>query len=186
MNFGIHSLPRREAMGLWLNEMGLTGKGAEIGVAGGNFSAMVLSQWKGEKLYMVDPWRKRPSGEYLEITNELADFDSWYQSCIKLSEKDSRAVPVRMTSLEASTTIEDESLDWVYIDAAHDHFHVMQDMDVWWPKVKRGGLFGGHDFYNNKENGNFCEVELSVKRWTSEHNRTFCVCPCTSWFILKQ
>lgn len=39
----------------------------------------------------------------------------------------------------------DESLDFVFIDADHHYEEVKKDLLAWWPKVKRGGRFAGHD-----------------------------------------
>ncbi|KAA8371353.1 MULTISPECIES: class I SAM-dependent methyltransferase [Leuconostoc] len=32
------------------------------------------------------------------------------------------------------------------MDANHSYKHVMQDIEIWLPKVKSGGYFAGHDF----------------------------------------
>ena len=41
---------------------------------------------------------------------------------------------------------EDESLDFVYIDANHAYDWVVQDIELWYPKVKKGGILWGHDY----------------------------------------
>ena len=58
---------------------------------------------------------------------------------------------LKMKSTEAAGTFEDEALDWVYIDARHDYISVLEDMNAWWPKVKPGGLFSGHDYCASKK-----------------------------------
>jgi predicted O-methyltransferase YrrM len=50
-----------------------------------------------------------------------------------------------MTSKDASTYIDDKYADIVYIDACHDYASVKQDIDLWLPKVKDGGIICGHD-----------------------------------------
>ena len=42
--------------------------------------------------------------------------------------------------------IEDESLDFVYIDARHDYCSVAEDMALYWPKLRQGGILAGHDY----------------------------------------
>jgi hypothetical protein len=54
--------------------------------------------------------------------------------------------PIRMTSVEASKTYDDESLDFVFIDGAHDYDNVRLDVLSWLPKVKTKKFLGGHDF----------------------------------------
>lgn len=49
-------------------------------------------------------------------------------------------------SAESASLFEDESLDGVFIDAAHDYESVVKDVAAWFPKVKQGGIFSGHDY----------------------------------------
>lgn len=48
-------------------------------------------------------------------------------------------------SAETASQFDDDSLDGVFIDAAHDYPSAKRDIEAWLPKVKKGGFFGGHD-----------------------------------------
>ncbi len=41
--------------------------------------------------------------------------------------------------------IDDDSLDFVWLDDCHEQPHVAAEIEALWPKVKRGGLIVGHD-----------------------------------------
>lgn len=42
----------------------------------------------------------------------------------------------------------DASLDLIYIDGyAHTGQEGGKTLDDWWPKLKRGGIFAGHDYH---------------------------------------
>lgn len=180
----IYGLTHRESLGYWLNQAHLVGSGVEVGCAFGQFASRVLSQWTGQRYFMVDPWENLPKEEYPE-DHEHVDYEDWFKCCSKLAEDDKRVTLLRKRSLEAVSEFKTASLDWVYLDGNHDYRFVMEDLDAWFPKIIRGGLICGHDFYNTKEGGHWCAVADAVLRWMKEHNTVFTVTPCTSWWAIK-
>ena len=54
---------------------------------------------------------------------------------------------IRKNSIEAADQFEDESLDFVFIDASHEYEDVKKDIQIWLPKIKKGGILAGHDYY---------------------------------------
>jgi predicted O-methyltransferase YrrM len=55
--------------------------------------------------------------------------------------------PIRISSLEAAQRYPNASLDFVFIDASHDYDNVKADILAWRPKIKPGGIIGGHDYH---------------------------------------
>lgn len=53
---------------------------------------------------------------------------------------------VRLESVEAAATYEDNSLDFVFIDADHTYDAVKSDILAWLPKIKINGIISGHDY----------------------------------------
>ena len=49
-------------------------------------------------------------------------------------------------SSKASEKIEDGSLDLVFIDANHEYDCIKEDIALWTPKVRKGGIISGHDY----------------------------------------
>jgi Methyltransferase domain len=64
-------------------------------------------------------------------------------------------------SLSFANRYEDESLDLVYLDDDHTYAHVLQELRAWWPKVRPGGIFAGHDMQ-------FADVRRAVSQWAAE------------------
>ena len=121
----------RSTFGIFLNWMGLTGVGVEIGVMKGKNALDILSCWEGEKLFLIDNWESRPR---------------YYQTVLDLF-KDNKKVEVwKSGSADASKRFGIESLDWVYIDAWHDYKNLCTDNISWYNKVKKGGIIAGHDY----------------------------------------
>eukprot|EP00971_Amphidinium_carterae_P067679 1340279-Amphidinium_carterae.1 len=50
------------------------------------------------------------------------------------------------TSALAAGTVPDGSLDMVFLDADHTYKGVKQDIELWWRKVRHGGILAGHDY----------------------------------------
>jgi Methyltransferase domain len=140
-------LPTRKQFPAFLNRRGLAGTGVEVGVKKGIFSETILEGWHGRKLISVDPWREGPAGEADPSTQ--AEHDSFYEETAeRLTRFGERSEIWRMTSVEAAARVEPSSLDFVYVDALHDYVSVKADLEQWFAKIRPGGVFAGHDYYN--------------------------------------
>jgi|TARA_R110000824_G_scaffold2570_4_gene11849 predicted O-methyltransferase YrrM len=49
-------------------------------------------------------------------------------------------------TVNASRLFDDESIDFVYVDADHSYKGCMADLEAWYPKLKKGGILSGHDY----------------------------------------
>lgn len=184
MSFLYVDIEYRQELGDFLNRHGLLGTGVEVGTANGNYAREIMEKWKGEKLICVDPWKRQDLGVYREDHHQI-NYDAWYSECQELSKRDPRITLMRMYSHEAAKSIPDGSLDFVYIDGNHAYAPVLLDMDSWFPKVKSGGVFGGHDYGNDTNWPNWTEVKRAVDRWACEHNIVFVYSRCNSWWMKK-
>jgi hypothetical protein len=183
----------REDLPNLLNEAGLFGYGAEIGVLTGYLSANFLEKWKGEKLYMIDAWRifrnpydpnnignKYPLGDLSETFNRVYKYGS-------------RATILRDFSLEASKIFKNEFFDFIYLDASHDYKSVCDDLDAWYPKIKAGGYFMGHDYMDGVISGSpdmstVFGVKKAVDEFALKHNVTIGITKekaFPSWYLRK-
>ena len=43
----------------------------------------------------------------------------------------------------------DGYFDYVYLDAMHDYCSVNDELQLWWPKIRRGGIFAGQSLKMN-------------------------------------
>jgi len=129
-----------------LNNLIPNGKGVEIGVFKGEFSKNILKNWNGI-LYMVDVWR--PLGdEYEDASNHKDHVDAYQETMENIRGFEDRGIMVRATSEIAADMFQNESLDYVFIDANHAYDFVVEDINTWFPKLKKGGIFSGHDYIN--------------------------------------
>lgn len=70
----------------------------------------------------------------------------------------------RTTSEKACENYHPKSLDFVFIDAAHDYHSVKKDIENWLPKVKSGGIIAGHDYTSKWPGVNKAVDELLPNR----------------------
>lgn len=116
--------------------------GAEIGVAGGD-NALVLCNLDIKRLYLVDPYIA-----YLDSTQGEGLLERGWNKMKADSAnllKDNPVAWIYRKSVKAKDMFNDESLDFVYIDADHQYKYVLEDIKIWSKKVKNGGIVAGHD-----------------------------------------
>lgn len=120
----------------------------EVGVHQGRSAAfMVVEIANSGKLIdfdCIDPWDGRNETGY-GYTNSLATFEMNMSPAVGYYTAKQEASP------DAANGYNDQSLDFVWIDALHTYEHCRNDILAWLPKIRSGGYIGGHDY--DKENG---------------------------------
>ena len=137
--------------------------GAEIGVFKGGHALEMLKLLDIKTLSLVDAY-----GTYTSIVRggEKTWDNSPEEKIAKETLRDykDKIEWVKFWSNKAGIFFQDESLDFVYIDGNHDYEFVLEDIELWTPKVKQGGIIGGHDY-----GGNFPGVEKAVKKYCGKN-----------------
>ena len=118
----------------------------EVGCWKGKSSAFLATEIansiKNIDLYCVDTWegsiehQNRPDLKHL--------YKTFMTNMNPLKEY---FIPLKTPSLEAAELFDNESLDFVFIDASHEYEDVKNDIRAWLPKIKPGGVLAGHDYY---------------------------------------
>lgn len=164
----------RNDFGTLLNQMGLLDTAVEVGTHRGAFALQLLIKWNGKLLNCIDPWENLP--EYIEQSGTLYGGETReddLKHCKKiLKPYDDRKLLHRGTSAKTSEKFIDNELDFVYLDGNHEPPYVLQDIQLWWPKVKPGGILAGHDFLCHGEvNGGWGQhIQPAVLSFFSNHS----------------
>ena len=118
----------------------------EVGVFKAQFSKHLLKNWDGT-LWLVDPWRAFEKGEgYVDASNHKEHQTAYLEAMQNIEGYESRAFMLRGLSSDMASRFEDNSLDLVYLDGNHAYEWVKEDIELWWPKIKKGGVLTGHDY----------------------------------------
>ena len=101
---------------------------------------------------------------------------------------------LKLRSRDAVAVFPDGELDFAYIDAAHDYCSVREELGLYWPKVRSGGLIAGDDFffpppadlYVRCHNGSKIEgsVQRAVREFAKEQGRHITVIDA-QWILRK-
>lgn len=139
----------RNMFPLYLQTLGLNGTAVEVGVAEGYYAADFLRNWPGQYV-MVDRWCHIEG--YDDVMNGPdEEHEARYQMAYKVaSQYADRCKIYRMDSATAADKFANGSLDFVYLDGDHSLEGCYRDIVAWCPKVRRGGILAGHDYYDNK------------------------------------
>lgn len=178
----------RDNFGDLLNSLNLTGRAAEIGVGYGHFSWELLRTWKGDRLYSIDPYQHQ-EGVQMDASNvSQKEHDEIFALAKKtLKEYKNRSVIICDFSVRASTIFQNETFDFVYIDARHDYRSVNADLNAWYPKVKEGGIIAGHDYKNSFVRNNLVEVQRAVDNFFLQKEKVYVTTEdnLPSWHVIK-
>jgi len=153
--------------------------GAEIGVAEGDFSQVLIEATWPRRLHLIDPWLHQDDAVYAADPNNVpaAEADRRHDAVRNRFAPAVAAGQVtihRAFSHDVVGAFADGSLDWIYIDGAHHFDAVAADLRLYAPKVKPGGLILGHDYAANPgaKAMNFGVVE-AVNRFVAEGQAEF-------------
>ena len=106
-----------------------------------NINFDCIDTWEGSIEHFEDnkPW----------VTEFQKDKDFLYSTFLKNTQSVSDVInPIRKRSHDAAISYKNRSLDFIFLDASHEYKDVLLDLQLFYPKLKRGGIIAGHDYAN--------------------------------------
>ena len=144
--------------------------GVELGVKRGNFSSELAKRYKFETFFCIDKWNYQRSVQH-------------YFSAIKRLQK-FNIITLRLAFDEAVLLFEDNYFDFIYIDGnARGGQENGKTLNDWYPKLKSGGIFSGHDYHKKWQStidvvNEFCSKNKKTITLTVEDR-------FPSWWFIK-
>lgn len=135
--------------------------GAEVGVLRAKTACILMHRRPRLRLWLVDTWDEASEGPTGEVI---------YQEALRnLTPFEDRVKILRADSTLAADFVEDDSLEYVHIDADHRYPKCLLDMIAWWPKIYHTGMMFHHDIDHpdfphwgvRRAVSDFCKITLT-------------------------
>ena len=124
----------------------------EIGVWKGEFSKQILDKVNPKKLYLIDPWKFIPkyttSWYGGTIAKNQEDMNIIYKRVQKMFKDNKKVVVYKDLSQNVAGRFKNNTLDFVYVDGNHRYEFVKKDLEMYFQKLKKGGILAGDDYYS--------------------------------------
>ncbi|MEP9363471.1 class I SAM-dependent methyltransferase [Nocardioides sp. CN2-186] len=128
------------------------GVGAELGVHKGHLTPHLIDWLSPEKLYVVDPWYLlEPRWEWAAGDQSTVNAVSRVVRRIRPHLECGTAELVIADDRDFLAALDDNALDWVYLDSSHMYDHTVQELELLVRKVKDGGVIAGDDWQSNPD-----------------------------------
>lgn len=115
--------------------------GAEIGVGEGTHSLYVSQLLNFKEYHLVDFWQPYLEGDKIENR-----YCACYERVKNMFANKSNCFIHKQESSQTAKEFPDGYFDFVYIDADNNYKSEKQHIESWLPKVKSGGIIGGHNY----------------------------------------
>jgi len=122
---------------------------AEVGVAYGDFTALLLETLAVKKLYAIDTFA-------IDMKNELWNEDvlqkaemshlAYYKKKFQTAIENDQLTIMKGYSWDMLAMLPDKSLDYIYIDAGHGYDSVKKDSSLAIKKIKEDGILQFNDY----------------------------------------
>jgi predicted O-methyltransferase YrrM len=130
--------------------------GTWLGKSAAYLAVEIINSNKKIKFDCVDLWENNEEYKDMQVVRENKFYETFLKNIDPIKEYIN---PIKLSSLEAAKLYDDNSLDFIFIDASHIYENVKNDIEAWYPKLKSGGVLAGHDYACS-------DVEKAVREFT--------------------
>ena len=142
---------------------------AEIGTYNGLTAMNICKSLNIQKIYLIDPYKNYRGydvgKQYEEKQRNQPDVgnETYMTAKKRMGRFGDKAVFIKKLSHLAVGDVPN-NLDFVYVDGNHSYKYCKNDMELYWEKIKKGGILAGHDIVTRKGVMKaFCEFVVEKK-----------------------
>lgn len=151
--------------------------GVEVGAAQGLTSAYLLKELSDLRMTLVDCWcsfdrngRYSRSGDRNSRLSDDEQRHRFNEAKARTGFAGARCQLSRAWSSEAAELAEPESVDFIFVDADHSLDAVAEDLRIWWPAIKPGGIVAGKDYGHRRDKIGAWGISRAVHTFAASHN----------------
>lgn len=146
----------------------------ELGVWKGQSAAFmietIMNSGKYIKFYCVDTWNPPPHAGPGLLEDEDVVNDRLYESFLNyMKPYEGHYHPIISDATDAALFFQDDSVDFIFVDADHETEAVKSDILAWTPKMKSHGVITGHDIKGQEVQSALTDLKLEWK-WYGENS----------------
>lgn len=151
--------------------------GVEIGTQRGVNARNILKILPVKTLYLIDPYMFYDyNGRSVSAVDSDSIQDKYLLEAMSTLKKYKKSIMFLYQKSEDAVTSIPAGLDFVYIDGNHDYPFVKKDILLYWEKVKKGGVLGGHDI-------NHSDVFKAVSEFRQQGDKDIYIKRKDWWFV---
>jgi len=114
--------------------------GSWMGKSASFMAVEIINSGKFIKFDCIDTFRFMPNGS----TDDTHFPKNLYRIFSRNIEPVKHIInPIKSISWIAANSYKDESLDFVFLDGGHDYNSILNDINYWYPKIKKSGILAG-------------------------------------------
>ncbi len=146
--------------------------GLEIGVATGTNAERINKFIDLSEMWLIDPWASQNNRAADRGDNNGTHNKAFEETNRRFGTNDKFKI-IKNFAADVVDQFSDEYFDFIYIDGDHSYEGCKKDLDLYYPKLKEGGFFGGHDFTGSPKSlrKKGFGVQKAACEFLTEHNK---------------
>jgi predicted O-methyltransferase YrrM len=140
----------------------------EIGCWTGQSTAVIcaylrsLPHWNG-RVHVIDPFEGTSDSKLPQLAKEY-DIRAIFEHNMKMLGFEKFIEVHQGLSQDKFFLFPNNSFDFIFVDGDHKYSGVIKDLELYWPKLRPGGIMIGHDYDSNAWDERFIENEFAENK----------------------